>query len=113
MVSADTIPDELGMPNRIRQLRDARDWSLEELAARASISLHQLSRIELGANTKLHTLIRIADALEVSLVALFADESDMDAAEIEAVRILKRLPVEDRSRAVQVLRAFLPSDRKH
>ena len=101
------------MPNRIRQLREARDWSLEELSSRADLSLHQLSRIELGRNTTLHTLIRIADALEVSLVALFADDSDMDAAEVEAIRILKRLPTEDRPRAVQVLRALLPTDRKH
>lgn len=56
---------------RIRQEREARGWSLGELARRTDIQPPNLSRLESGKHVpSLETLERVADALGVRLVDL-------------------------------------------
>lgn len=53
---------------RVRHLREDRGWSQEELADRAEIDRTYVSGIERGLrNASVLTLVRIADALKVSL----------------------------------------------
>ena len=55
----------------VRQLREARGWSQEELAARAELNRSYLGEIERGAATpSLATLAKLALALELSLADL-------------------------------------------
>lgn len=66
---------ELG--RRVRRLREARDWTQEELAHRAGMTTVYLSGIERGIqNPSLRKLTGLADAFGISLAALFtADEA--------------------------------------
>jgi transcriptional regulator with XRE-family HTH domain len=62
---------------RIRALRIAQGWSLEELAARAKVSQSTLSRIENGQRRlALDQLVTLARALDTSLDQLVETASD-------------------------------------
>ncbi|MEU0981528.1 helix-turn-helix domain-containing protein, partial [Streptomyces griseus] len=62
---------------RIRALRVAQGWSLEELAARAKVSQSTLSRIENGRRRlALDQLVTLARALDTSLDQLVETASD-------------------------------------
>ncbi|MFC9434533.1 helix-turn-helix domain-containing protein [Nocardia sp. NPDC057030] len=64
---------------RIRSLRKARGWSLDNLAERAGISASQLSRIETGhRRLSLDQLTAIAAALGKSLDELVESPDDSD-----------------------------------
>jgi transcriptional regulator with XRE-family HTH domain len=59
---------------RIRQLRNARGWSQERLAERASLDRSYIAGIEVGArNPSLKAVARLADALDVRLPELFQE----------------------------------------
>ena len=70
MKSEDKIVRELAV--RIRQLRQQRGWSQERLAEEAGIHRTYLGGIETARrNPSLRNLIRIAQALDVTVGALF------------------------------------------
>lgn len=51
--------------HRIRQLRETRNWSLKDLAAKSGVSVAAIQKIESGvANTSLLTVFSLSDALE-------------------------------------------------
>lgn len=59
---------------RVRELRDERDLTQEELAEGAGISWHFLSSIERGQKgATVETLAALAKAMDVSLAELFLD----------------------------------------
>ncbi len=67
---ADTVAKTLG--KRVRALRTARAWSQERLADEAGMHRTYMWGIEQGMrNPSLRHLARLADALGVSLMALF------------------------------------------
>jgi transcriptional regulator with XRE-family HTH domain len=81
---------------RIRALRMAQGWSLEELAARARLSQSTLSRIENGQRRlALDQLVTLARALDTSLDQLVATATDDVIASpvIDAAHGLMRWPV--------------------
>jgi transcriptional regulator with XRE-family HTH domain len=64
---------------RIRTLRLARSWTLDDLAARASIGASTLSRIETGhRRLALDHLVVLARALDTTVDALLAADPDDD-----------------------------------
>jgi transcriptional regulator with XRE-family HTH domain len=76
MVQEDDDLDAL-VRSRIRALRVAQGWSLDELASRAKISQSSLSRIENGRRRlALDQLVTIARALDTSLDQLVETASD-------------------------------------
>jgi transcriptional regulator with XRE-family HTH domain len=59
---------------RIRSLRNAKDWSQEDLAERAELDRSYIAGIEVGTrNPSLKALERLATALSVRLSQLFED----------------------------------------
>lgn len=53
---------------RIRQLRETRNWSLKDLAAKSGVSVAAIQKIESGtANTSLLTVFSLCEALEESM----------------------------------------------
>lgn len=62
--------------NKVKELRNAKQMSQEELAYRASISSAHLGQIERAKkNPTLKTMYQISNALETPLQDLFADSS--------------------------------------
>lgn len=81
---------------RIRALRVAQGWSLEELAARAKLSPSSLSRIETGQRRlALDQLVDLARALDTSLDQLVETDTDdvITHPTAEAAHSLLRWPV--------------------
>ncbi|MGW4693902.1 helix-turn-helix domain-containing protein [Kitasatospora cineracea] len=81
---------------RIRALRVAQGWSLEELATRANLSQSSLSRIENGQRRlALDQLVTLARALDTTLDQLVENAADevVISPMIDAARGLLRWPV--------------------
>ena len=65
--------------SRLRGLRTALGYSLDELAGRTKLSPSTISRVETGRRTlSLDVLVPLANALQVSLDALFETPTDDD-----------------------------------
>ena len=59
------LPQKLG--ENVRDARNQRGWTQEELSDRTKLAVVQISRIERGKREiRLSTLIRLIDALEVA-----------------------------------------------
>lgn len=68
-----TIVDEAGarIARRIRLERDARDWSLADLATRSGVSKAAISKIERGEiSPSAVTLVRLSGAFDLTLAGL-------------------------------------------
>jgi transcriptional regulator with XRE-family HTH domain len=75
MTAEDAADTDLG--ERIRRLRGAAGWSLNELARVADISPGTLSQIERGrASPSMRTLTKIRQALGLGIAAFFGDEAE-------------------------------------
>lgn len=61
---------------RIIELRQAKGWTQERLAAESGIGLRTVQRLEAGADASLETLSLVADALHVSVRDLFSTIED-------------------------------------
>lgn len=58
--------------NRLRELRNMRNWSQEELAFRCNVSKNYISDVERGRrNVSLKAIEKIARGLEVEIYELF------------------------------------------
>ena len=61
---------------RLRELRQARGWTVEEASERYGVEPAHVRRIEAGrTNPSLATLLSIADAVSTELADLFAERS--------------------------------------
>lgn len=64
---------------RVRSLRKARDWTLNQLAERVGVSVGMISHIERGAkDPSLDTIERIAEAFSISPGLLLDPSLDLD-----------------------------------
>ena len=95
---------------RIKEAREKRHLTQEELAARIDISPTHVSVIERGTKIpRLDTFVAIANALEVSGDALLLDVVD-HAAESQASDLsaaLEGLPWEEKRRILKVVRTLM------
>lgn len=61
-------PLHAGLGEAVRRLREARDWTQEDLAEEADVHISQISGIERGTgNATVRTLGRVSDGLQVDL----------------------------------------------
>lgn len=79
MITKEEISSRLG--NRIRKLRNANKWSIEELACQSGMDYSQISRIERGKiNTSVYHIYIISKALKLQAVqifdGIFSDQED-------------------------------------
>jgi transcriptional regulator with XRE-family HTH domain len=73
---AEEVTQSLG--NRLHAMREARDWTLEELANHTGLSKAYLSRLEGGdRQPSIAALLSIAKAFGVSIAALFEQPDEM------------------------------------
>jgi transcriptional regulator with XRE-family HTH domain len=100
----------LGM--RIRSLRKAKKWTLEELGEEADTNHKHIGEVERGQqNPSFAVLVKIAGALGVELPELFrfeAEALDRKELEVAVARIVESLPDEDLGRMVSVLKVLYP-----
>jgi len=62
----------INLGKKIKKLREERNLTQEKLAEKATISLDYLGKIEVNINKPgLLTLLKLADALEISMGELF------------------------------------------
>lgn len=61
---------------RIAELRRARGWTQERLAATSAVAVRTIQRLEAGADASLETLSLLADALGVTVSELFESVED-------------------------------------
>ncbi|MCD5345820.1 XRE family transcriptional regulator [Agromyces sp. S2-1-8] len=70
-MDAETETLALAIGRRVRDERQARDWTLDRLAAEAGVSRRMIVNVEQGAvNPSVGTLLRLSDALGIGLPAL-------------------------------------------
>lgn len=78
MHSMGTVAEELvsqSLAEAVRRLRAARSWTLDELARRSGVSRRLIVQIEQrDANPSIGTLLRVADALGVTLTDLVTEQ---------------------------------------
>lgn len=73
--------------SRVRAAREAKAWSQSELAAAADLNKETVNRIELGANTSMESLIRVAGALGENIGRWMATASGGDDVHDERVDV--------------------------
>lgn len=102
--------DGKAVGRRIKEAREKRHLTQEEMAARIDISPTHVSVIERGSKIpRLDTFVAIANALEVSGDALLIDVVD-HAAESQASdlsAVLEGLPREENRRILKVVRTLM------
>lgn len=80
-------------PNRIKELRERKNWTLEKLAAEAGISVSYLSRLERSdRNLSGKTIAKIATALGVKRTELLQESRDAQDAPSVDEALSKLLP---------------------
>ncbi|HEY2323177.1 MAG TPA: helix-turn-helix transcriptional regulator [Thermoanaerobaculia bacterium] len=63
----DRLPEAIAFGRRLRERREAREWTLEQLAEAAGMNPLQVGHIERGASdVKLSTIVKLAHALETT-----------------------------------------------
>lgn len=92
---------------RIRELREAKGWTLERLAGIVGVSVPHLSGVERGVkNVNNHLIIKISKALAVQPHELFARPSDQESALVGAMQALS---ADDQARVIAFARALSAS----
>jgi transcriptional regulator with XRE-family HTH domain len=67
----------INVGERVREIRTARDMTMQVLATKSGLSVHTLSQIELGkVSPSISALYKLADVLGVSITMFFSEESD-------------------------------------
>lgn len=106
LFAAEAAPNGGAMlKNRINEIRNARGFSIEELAAKADMSPSYVSRMARGErNISLRNLEKLAAALECSPEELMGGET---AVPLAIADIWASIPEERRELAKQVLESFV------
>src|SRR5258705_1037380 len=113
---ATTIPDGdflLFLGKRVRQIRNLRGMTRKMVARESDVSERHLAQLEAGeGNISIVLLRRIAAALNVSLVELFAPEVEEPAEKRMIQRFLERLPNHRLEDVVfRLMRDFSPGEK--
>jgi len=100
----------LHIGQRVRALRNARSWTLEELGHRSGLKPEAVSRVERGVHEPtLTTLSRLSEALEISVSHLISEEGQPSiperiSPEVMVVALkLAAMPVERFDRARRII----------
>lgn len=104
------------LPNRIRELRIARNWSQDQLAAAANCSKAQISDLERGnRGLDIEWMRRLARALGVTAGELLSHDDNPLLPVGEERDIVERYrtgSAEQRGNLARVVEALIPADEK-
>lgn len=100
------------MPNRIRELRKAREWDLEDLADRVGISTTFMSDLERGKrDLGFVWMKRIAKALKVQPGDLLTEQDNSKSLapdELDWLSLYQRADEAQRAQLLQMARIIVP-----
>lgn len=86
--NADPESELRNLSQRLKTLRDHREWTLDELAERTGLSKAYLSRLEAGERQpSIAVLLTIAQTYEVSVAALFQEEEQMPPVVVRGAQV--------------------------
>jgi transcriptional regulator with XRE-family HTH domain len=105
----------VSLSENIKKIRKKKGWSQKELGEMIGSHLSHINRIETGKqNPSLEVLIKLADALEVSIDSLVrGSEEDFKEIRIEdknmaeRIKLLNTMEPEDRKAVIRVIDAML------
>ena len=105
----------MSLSENIKKIRKKKGWSQKELGEMIGSHLSHINRIETGKqNPSLEVLIKLADALEVSIDGLVrGSEEDFKEIRIEdknmaeRIKLLNTMEPEDRKAVIRVIDAML------
>jgi transcriptional regulator with XRE-family HTH domain len=105
----------VSLAENIKKIRKKKGWSQKELGEMIGSHLSHINRIETGKqNPSLEVLIKLADALEVSIDGLVrGSEEDFKEIRIEdknmaeRIKLLNTMDPEDRKAVIRVIDAML------
>ena len=82
-LTSDCYQFSMKLKIRIRELRQSRGWTLDDMAPKVGISVPHLSEVERGKkNLNNHLIERIASVLNVKSADIISDELPEDLAEV-------------------------------
>lgn len=96
---------------RIRKLRQIKNWTQQQLGEQADISYKYIGDIERGKeNPSVNVLIKIAAALNIEIIELFRFEQNTGRKQIKAeiTKILDAMPDDILRQVLTVLKIFWP-----
>jgi transcriptional regulator with XRE-family HTH domain len=77
---------------RLKNQRELQNWSQQELADRAGVSLHTVFRAEKGTNIQSKNLEALASALNISVAYLMGETNDPEHREHQGLLDIHHLP---------------------
>ncbi len=96
------------MKTRVRELRNGRGWTIDQLADVSGVSRGFISQIENERREpSAQTLASLADAFDIHVSQLIAD-ADLASDVAEAMRLLGTIPAKDRPAALRAMSGFVP-----
>ena len=97
---------------RLRAARQARGWTLAELAEQAAVSVSALSALETGLQwVRIEKLLQIARALELPIPLLLTTEPTTPIERLTALLVC--FPPATYDHLYQLLQTFLPAQQRH
>lgn len=106
----DATMDLKAVGRRIKDAREAKNLTQEDLAALVDLSPTHVSVIERGVKAvKLDKFVAIANALDVSADRLLADvvTRSVDGVANELSQAIKKYPVDEQKRIINAVRAYV------
>jgi transcriptional regulator with XRE-family HTH domain len=93
--------------NRLREWRERRDLTLEQLGAKADIPWRSLQKYETGrVRLPIHLMPRLADALSIRSADLLVDTEALSDEETQLLLAFRSLPASDQRKVLQIVRTF-------
>lgn len=102
--------DLVAVGHRIREAREAKKYTQEDLAALVDLSPTHISVIERGVKVvKLDKFVAIANALDVSADRLLVDvvTRSVDGISNELSESIKKYPLDEQKRILRAVRAYI------
>ena len=109
----------MGLKENIKKLRKMKRWSQTDLADKIGSHLSHINRLETGKyKPSLDVLLKLADALEVSLDTLVRGAEDVfnevkieDKSLAERVKLIDTLDSEDKKALIRVIDSMLTKNK--
>ena len=100
--------DAAAIGNRIREIRESRGMTQEDLSAKTGVSIKHISVLERGLKEpKLSTFLNIADALELTPNELLSPPEDGKGIVTALSYKISKLPYDEQERLLKIVNTLI------